>query len=371
MKAVAIVDLQFGSTGKGLLAAYLGLYGHGGEKFDAVATNWGPNAGHTAVYDDGEKVVRTMLANSVHRGSISKVFIGPGSVINIENLMAEVKQTADTGKPFVVYVHEHAAVVHDEDRVAEKVHNRIGSTQKGAGQALINKINRDSTLPCLAKHWAPVMNSLLGPHLDVEIKVIGHREYLKKLNECRMVLLEGCQGYSLGYSSGIWPYVTSRECTTAQLLTDTLVSPAQLVDTYGVFRSYPIRVANRFNEAGEMVGFSGPGYPGQKETTFEAIGQPTEYTTVTKLPRRVFEFSAEQVADAIVANGVTRLFFNFVNYYPEDRRSEEILYRATSVDAALYDEFNHQPLFHHHWLIGDGPKVNNIRNLNQYAGATA
>ena len=366
MKAVAIVDLQFGSTGKGLLAAYLGLNGHNHTPFDAVATNWGPNAGHTAVYEDGEKVVRTMLANSVHRGPISKVFIGPGSVINVPALMAEVYDTAKTGKPFMVFIHEHAAVVREEDRAAETVHNRIGSTQKGAGQALVNKINREPGSSCLAKHFSNHINSLHGPHLDVEIKVLGHRDYLTELNKCKLVLLEGCQGYSLGYSSGFWPYVTSRECTSAQLLTDTLVAPSQLIDTYGVFRSFPIRVANRMNAAGEMVGYSGPGYPGQKETTFEAIGQAIEFTTVTKLPRRVFEFSELQVADAIMANGVTRLFFNFINYYPEEMRYVMARSAIDAVFGTLSIEYDIKPGHSYRVQVGTGPRVDDVHYWDKF-----
>ena len=56
-----IVDLQFGSTGKGLLAGYLAET----TKPDTVITAWAANAGHTYINADGRKFVHTMLANGI------------------------------------------------------------------------------------------------------------------------------------------------------------------------------------------------------------------------------------------------------------------------------------------------------------------
>lgn len=322
--AVAIVDLQFGSTGKGNLAAYLGLNGmkdgRDSIKFNAAATNWGPNAGHTAVYPDGEKVVRTMLANSVHRGTVNTVFIGPGSAINIGALADECRQTRDTGKKFKVFVHEHTPVVRDKNREAEKVLNRIGSTQKGTAEAWIDRMRRDpEDEACIAK------GNLHGLEGIDEVSVVSHDRYLELLSGAGAVLLEGCQGYSLGLSSGFWPHVTGRECTVAQLLADTLMSPAALYHTIGTARTFPIRVANRFDSNGEMVGWSGPCYSDQHEIQFGDIGQPVEYTTVTKLPRRIFTFSYKQIKEAVWANGVDDIFMNFMNYIPDAANQQAFL----------------------------------------------
>lgn len=357
MKAVAVVDLQFGSTGKGLIAALLGLSGFRNMTFDAAVTNWGPNAGHTAVYNDGEKVVRTMLANSVHRGTVQKVFIGPGSVIDIEALHREAEFTRATGKGFFVFVHENAAVVTPDMRASESVHNRIGSTQKGAGAAAMAKMMRDPNSKCLAQHFKEV--------IDVSglINVVCHQDYLIELRRCRNVLIEGCQGYSLGYSSGFWPYVTSRECTTAQLLADTLIAPFELERVVGVMRTYPIRVANRLNTEGEMVGWSGPPYPDQREIKFEDIGQPVEFTTVTKLPRRIFTLSADQVAQAIVTNGVTDLFMNFVNYWPKDEQHERASKFMDELDIWLAGYGgNYVPI---RWM-GLGPKTSDVHTYASF-----
>ena len=52
-KAYMILDLQFGSTGKGLLAGFLAK----SRQPDVVITAWGPNAGHTYI-DENRRVFR-------------------------------------------------------------------------------------------------------------------------------------------------------------------------------------------------------------------------------------------------------------------------------------------------------------------------
>jgi adenylosuccinate synthase len=81
-----------------------------------------------------------------------------------------------------------------------------------------------------------------------------------------------------------------------------------------VARTYPIRVANRFDDKGKMIGWSGPHYPDQEEIRWEQIGVAPELTTVTKLPRRIFTFSEQQIREAVRANGNVQVFLNFCNY---------------------------------------------------------
>jgi adenylosuccinate synthase len=136
--------------------------------------------------------------------------------------------------------------------------------------------------------------------------VVSHAEYKERLRTGGATILEGAQGYSLGIHSGFYPYTTSRECTVAQLCSDTLVSPDQITAVYGCARTYPIRVSNRYTD-GMMHGWSGPCYSDQQETSFDALNQVQETTTVTKLPRRVFTFSDAQFKEAVEANMPSKL----------------------------------------------------------------
>ena len=314
-----IVDLQFGSTGKGLLAGYLAET----TKPDTVITAWAANAGHTYINAEGRKFVHTMLANGVVSPNLQRIMIGVGSIIDPVNLLNEIGQCSDLiGDHVKIYVHRNAAVIDQRHRDEENVHlganTKIGSTKKGCGAAQIHRIRRDpddlNTFGALAEAGT---NQAINDLIDkCDIKVVSTDEWLQVLVQADMVQIEGAQGYSLSMYHGMYPYTTSRDVTTAQVLADCGIPHCMtpIVKVYGTARTFPIRVANRFDDDGKQVGYSGNCYPDQEEITFGGLGQPTELTTVTKLPRRIFTFSTAQIQEAAFMCGVHVLFMNFVNY---------------------------------------------------------
>ena len=73
-----IVDMQFGSCGKGLFAGFLA---HKVQP-DTIVTAWAPNAGHTFRDDKaGINMVNIALPNGIVAPSVKRVMFGPGSVI--------------------------------------------------------------------------------------------------------------------------------------------------------------------------------------------------------------------------------------------------------------------------------------------------
>lgn len=315
-----IVDLQFGSTGKGLIAGYLAkAYAP-----DTVVTAWAANAGHTFVAANGRKFVHTMLANGVVSPNLKRVMLGAGSLVNMNSLLLEIEQCQDLLKGVDIVVHENAAVIlqrHlDEEMVGGSGIGAIGSTRKGCGAAAINRIRRDMSRCNIARE-------LVASHpVSKYVRVVSVLEYNQLLDESKVLQIEGAQGYSLSIYHGFYPYVTSRDVTTAQILADCCV-PYRFgeLNVVGCARTYPIRVANRFNEHGAQTEYSGVCYSDQTETSFEALGQLTELTTVTRLPRRIFTFSAEQIKLAVRQNGVNEVFLNFCNYVKPDRKLAEIV----------------------------------------------
>ena len=319
MKNIDVVtDLQFGSTGKGLLVDWLA------EKNDYIAacSTWGPNSGHTAIIN-GRPVIRTMVPLSLSNPAGPEVgFIGPGSVINPANLVSELLDTATVrGGPVSLYVHENAAIITDGDAGRESDYlNAIGSTQKGTGEALFRKIRRN---PGHDSTYGAAFGLGAAHHDGCALRVISAVEWrglTRMLLGKGRFLVEGAQGFSLGINSGLYPYTTSRECTVAQILSDACLPVHLLGGVYGSARTFPIRVANRFDKDGKQVGWSGPCYPDQEELTWADLGVKPEKTTVTGLLRRVFSFSGRQVADAIFQNGTSTLFLNFCNYLDPDPR---------------------------------------------------
>ena len=303
-----IADMQWGSTGKGLLAGYLAKT----EKPGVLSCALSPNAGHT--YIDGVtglKLIHKMVPLGVVSDSVRKVVLGPGSLVDLDSFASEVENLDSLGlaKEVLFYVHENAAAVLDRHREAEKEGGTApGSTRKGVGAAAIERIKRNpdsmNTIGSLGREH-PAFRRL---------KVIGTREMQDIYLGAKHIQVEGCQGYSLSMYHGQYPYCTSRDVTTTSILADCgmPLMRASGFRVYGTFRTYPIRVANR-PEAGE---WSGPTYPDSEEVTFESLGLTQEYTTVTKLPRRIFTFSPSQAREACIQNRVDSVFLNFAQYPP-------------------------------------------------------
>ena len=99
-------------------------------------------------------------------------------------------------------------------------------------------------------------------------------------------------------------------------------------------RTYPIRVANRYDEQGNRIGWSGPAYEGQRELTWEEMGVTPEKTTVTKLTRRIFQFSEEQTRQAMQVVMPDEIFLNFANYCGDD--DEASFFASPDISAGYF-----------------------------------
>lgn len=322
MNATLICDMQFGSTGKGLIAGVLAEL----EAPDTVMAAWSMNAGHTYVNAVGRKFVHCMVPNGIVSPNIKKIMIGPGSQIGLDKLVEELNSCSDiiaSNRNLEVIIHENACVIQPRHIQEENATmTGIGSTKKGCGAALIEKIRRSADVfsEIVVGQKIKEVNNLRK--LGYPIRVVDTDQWYRAIKASRKIQIEGAQGYSLGMNAGFYPYVTSRECTPAQIASDLLFPIREIGDVVGTMRTYPIRVANRFNTEGHMIGWSGPCYDDQEETTFEELGQESEFTTVTKLKRRIFTFSETQCRHAMFHVKPTKVFLNFANYCTPDRLQE-------------------------------------------------
>lgn len=332
-----ISDLQFGSCGKGLFAGYLARQ----IEPDTIVTAWAPNAGHTFIEADGTRHVNIALPNGIITPGVKRVLLGPGSVINPTILYEEMTRYHRLLNTMPrIWIHEHAAVVDQRHRDAEGIYGaHIGSTMKGVGEAMCEKIRRQPGQRIVAK------DAFRGTAM--EELVVSVRDYNEFLDLGQTVLVEGAQGFSLGINQGFYPYCTSRDCTVNQMMSDCAIPLNWADDTeftsYGVCRTFPIRVNNRGHS-------SGPGYGDQEELSWAQVGVPPELTTVTKLQRRVFSFSEEQIRQAIRMNGIDCVFLNFCNYLQGDLAKLNVLNNI--IDTIQ----RYAPV---RWL-GFGPKVTDI-----------
>ena len=295
----ALVDLQFGSTGKGLLAGFLSLR----NDYDVVVSANMPNAGHTFVDKDGIAWVHKVLPSGVYSKNLKSIMVGPGAVFDPRQLSKELNYLSQQGITAEVVIHPHAAVLFPEHREAEAAGlNHIASTMQGSMEAMVQKLRRGEN----ANTVENCMSSIPLP-----AKIVSVTEWNTIMRDAREILVEGSQGYSLGLNAGFYPYCTSRDCTVWRLLADAgVMVGAHQLKVIGSARVHPIRVGNT------PGGFSGDHYEDQEELSWEKLGQTPEKTTVTQRVRRVFSFSEIQIRDAMLANKVDEVFLNFCNYDP-------------------------------------------------------
>jgi adenylosuccinate synthase len=304
MTLQVIVGGQFGSEGKGAIAAHLARTQH-----DLLAVRVaGPNAGHTVIGRCPPGCPERQTADGIgahhpdaHPWRLRQVpvaavtneeailTLGPGSEIDPDVLLDEVTQLNAAGYRAGdrLWIDYTATVITAEDKLAESdeagvgLPARIGSTGKGIGAARSARLMRTALLAEEIDDWPCNLANVA--------EFIRHRMVFGG-----NVQIEGTQGYGLGLHAGSYPHCTSSDCTAIDFMAMAGVSPwvvpSDQIEVWVVYRTYPIRVA----------GNSGPL---RYETTWEAIGQPTEYTTVTRKPRRVGQWDAELARKALEANG--------------------------------------------------------------------
>lgn len=335
-----VVDGQFGSTGKGALAAWLAEKAmQEGAMFGACVSNAGPNSGHTFYHNGNKHVLKQLPTFAVYcslSGFNVPVYLSAGAIIDLEILIDEAKRYPDVD----IRIHPNAAVITDWDKYSEAdPHGHIAAvagTRSGTGMAQARKINRDPSAVFSAYY-----NSVELPR-NVYMMAYEDRDY-----SYYRVFMEVSQGFSLGINSEFYPKVTSRECTVMQGISDARIPPHRVARTYVSARTFPIRVGN-------VDGFSsGEFYEDQTELSWEDIGVEPELTTVTKRVRRVFTFSKRQVTEALDANGADFLFMNFMNYLDAPGEGE-MMEAIERIEKSVV-----KPLMG--VIYGYGPEVTDVR----------
>lgn len=289
-----VVGGQYGSESKGRVTANLAERRRAEGRAVIGVRVAGPNAGHVVIDDNGERYALRQVPVALVSDPMALGVIAAGSEIELPVLEQEIEDLERGGHAIRrrLLIDNQATMLLERNKLAEggndgPLQNRIGSTGKGIGSARSDRIWRT----------APIAKD------ERRLNDLGHvipRTGLfltRQLNEARSrsaVVIEGTQGYGLGLHAGHYPYCTTSDCRAIDFLAMAGVSPWGLVEAelnvWVVLRAYPIRVA----------GNSGPM---RNETSWEELGLPVEYTTVTKKERRVGHWDAQLAKDAVEANG--------------------------------------------------------------------
>ena len=285
-----VVGGQFGSEGKGAVAAAL-VERYYGEGIQATSIRvGGPNAGHTAYDYSGRRYALRQVPVGAVKNTAGPLIITAGSEIDIAVLRAEVQALEDGGHEVVdrLYIDEQATIIEQVDRDTEAARGftgKFGSTAKGIGAARARRLAREAPI---ASDYRDELADL-GTLADTTRLTLAFAAFAG-----RPIVIEGTQGYGLGLHAGWYPYCTAGDVRVCDALAQVGIHAnhpvvADIVP-WVVLRAFPIRVA----------GNSGPM---TNETTWERLGLPEEKTTVTQLVRRVGEWDQALANAAIEANG--------------------------------------------------------------------
>lgn len=291
-----VVGGQFGSEAKGHVTAQLVALAAKSDREVVNVRVAGPNAGHTAYDDEGNKFAFRQVPVGAVIEPITSV-IAAGSEIDLPVLLDEIHLALDHGHILDLLVDGNATMIEYHHKMQEqegRMVENIGSTAKGIGAARADRVWRKARRLRDVPEAVELLNQLPGVRVHDTVQYL--HTALQKPNV--HVIIEGTQGYGLGVHTDAYPQTTSSDCRAIDFLAMAGISPWQTgVDTVQVFiaaRVYPIRVA----------GNSGPM---QNETSWEALGLPEERTTVTQKVRRVGDWDGQLVADAFRANGGVRI----------------------------------------------------------------
>ena len=293
-----VVGGQYGSEGKGQIAAYLS------QNYQVLVRVGGPNAGHKARCKDGTIYTYHHLPSG-SRDSDAEILIGAGAVINPDKILTEISECGL--KPGRIFLDPQAMTISSEDIEQEiKLTDAMGSTGQGVGVATSRKIlERGKPVLTLARDIVS-----LKPYLGC---VIDRLE--KAYRDGKKILLEGTQGSALSIHHGSYPYVTSRDTNIAGCLAEAGISASRVRRIILVVRTYPIRVQDA------KEGTSGPM---KNEITFGEIAQRSglvkedlekaEITSTTRKKRRVGEFDWELFRRSCALNAPTDIVLTFSDY---------------------------------------------------------
>ena len=283
----AVIGLQWGDEGKGKLVDYLS------EDFDLVVRyQGGNNAGHTVIVDDTTYKLN-LIPSGVIRGKIC--FLGQGVVLDPNHFSNEYDQIKKKINNPKIYLSSNISLILDYhkqlDKINESILNtekKIGTTSKGIGPAYQDKVGRKSIklydlkskkiieekMHSIKKFYDPILESFNESKINIEQTIqdllifydvvnelIVDNSQIKKEFKNKKILFEGAQGALLDLDHGSYPFVTSSNTVSSNIV----IGSALQVDyqTVGIFKAYATRVGNGpfpselFDDIGDYIAEKG------------------------------------------------------------------------------------------------------------------
>jgi adenylosuccinate synthase len=320
-KADVILGLQWGDEGKGRVVDY---YAAG---YDIVARfGGGDNAGHTLVVGDRKVALRIVPSGVLHPRP--ELFIGGGTVVSLEGIVAELDMLAGIGVDISrvkvsdrahIVLPYHAAL--DRANEAARGADALGTTGRGIGPAYTDKAARLGITfgdlrkrerfaekirkrllfrsPLAQLQSSPPEEDVIAQTLALLPRVLPHIvdgvAYIHDaLEGGKRILVEGAQGTLLDVGYGTYPFVTSSHTIAGGACTGLGIGPTDVGSVVGIVKAYCTRVG------------AGP-FPSELHDATGALlrERGAEFGTVTGRPRRCGWYDAVAGRYAARLNGLT------------------------------------------------------------------
>ncbi len=264
----AVIGLQWGDEGKGKIVDYLS------EDFDLVVRyQGGNNAGHTVIVDDTTYKLN-LIPSGIIRGKVC--YLGQGVVLDPNHFYSEFDQITKKIENPKIYLSSNISLILEYHKQLDKINElilknekKIGTTSKGIGPAYQDKVGRKSIklydlksknlieekLKTLKRFYDPILESFDESKINIDkivqdllsfyglIKeLIVDNSFIKKEFKNKKILFEGAQGALLDLDHGSYPFVTSSNTVSSNIV----IGSALQVDykTVGIFKAYATRVGN-------------------------------------------------------------------------------------------------------------------------------
>ncbi|MCK5833342.1 adenylosuccinate synthase [bacterium] len=244
---------------------------------DAVARyQGGANAGHT-VYAEGKRFVFHQVPSGILRNGITGL-LGAGMVIDLPNLMQEIKQLHErgidaTGRLLISSRAHLVTSLHKRVEAIEERLSNIGTTLRGIGPTYRDKYSRlgirmgdivynkglSAKTQQLIDYYRPFFDfvgekppsedEIIQPLLKTvsfmgnitgDVSVFIH----DLLKSGKKVLIEGAQGSMLDIDWGTYPFVTSSSTSLSGVASGLGIDPRQIDTIIGLVKAFTTRVGN-------------------------------------------------------------------------------------------------------------------------------
>lgn len=340
----AIIDGQAGSCGKGKVIGQFAI----NENVDVAISNCMPNAGHTFESNGVRRLFRNIPVSSVNPNT--QLFIGPGSIIDMNVLEQEYEENKDILEGREIIVHPLVPLIEPRHIEKEKQLIKSGSTYKGCAACMSEKIMRDPQL----KFFKEFKN--------IKADINYHRKFHDAIFQAEKVLVEGSQGCDLSLDNVIHhPNVTSRTVSVSRMLSDSKISPARFYRSIMVIRPYPIRISNQSYDGsyvysgnygnsseldwnqinvGAYLGIPAESVDSSLIEEFIAVApRLNELTSVTQKQRRIFGMDLERLKENIEDNDPNEIYLNFFEQKDYDLHGVSGIYSGNSEQDVFFNKY--------------------------------